>query len=136
MATRVARDQQALFLERRQFGLRRSHRLAHGSGADERGDLREQLGIGARLEDLAARQTITASRNRAGFPQELLDYLDAHANLPGGGGDGMQATLGDDFADQRLPGRNGPVIEDAVAQDAAGRGKSGFPQIVPGQAEI
>ena len=47
----------------------------------------------------------------------------------------MQAALGDDFANQRLPGRNGPVIEDAVAQDAAEQGEPGFPQVVAGQAE-
>jgi hypothetical protein len=58
-----ARDQQTLLFQRRQFGLRRTHCLAHVSGADERGDLREQLGMGTRLEDPAARRAVVLGRN-------------------------------------------------------------------------
>lgn len=83
-----------------------------------------------------ARQTIIAVWKRAGLDKELLDHFDADARLLGGGGDGMQAALGDDFPDQRLPGGNGPVIEDAGAQDAAEAGESGFAQVELGQAEV
>jgi hypothetical protein len=130
------RGQKTLLPQGRQFGLRRAHRLLHRPGADERRDLRQQIGMGLRLEEAAARRAIVVLRKRAGFDQELLDYLDADASLLGGGGEGMQAALGDDLADQRLPGRDGPVIEDAVAQHAAEDSEAGLVQVIAGEAAI
>jgi transposase len=94
------------------------------------------MAAGRLHEDSATRRAIVPLGNGAGFDQERFDDLDAHASLLRRGGDGMQAALSDDFADQRLPGRDGPMIEDALAQDAAEQGEPGLPQVVPAQGGI
>jgi hypothetical protein len=101
-----------------------------------RGDLCQEFRVRTGRDDFAARRAIVPFRNCAGLDQELFDHFDANAGLLGGGDDGMQAALGDGFADQRFPGRDGPVIEDAVAQDAAEHREAGLLQVVPVQGGI